>query len=177
MRIALYGPTGAGKTTIAEALQRVREFHLTSTGEFVRREFPNDPLKGGFSDREKQIREFVEVKIQLPEVILDGFPRHVEQLVWLLGVANEKRYAIEHLFLEVSMVEARRRIMLRGRADMTKFAEQYAAQEAATRVMHEYMENLGITHYHAHGTWNADQLAAWFLRQVETTGPVRSEGC
>ena len=163
MRIALYGPTGAGKSTLAESLRRIYGLRTISTGEFIRREFPNDPLTGGFSDREKQILEYVERELLQDNLVLDGFPRHIEQAKWLFGVGEP----ISHVFLPITAPLARKRILLRGRADMSKFDEQYAAQSEATRLMHDWYHTLPIgDHFHAYGTWEPEAVAKWIYTSL-----------
>lgn len=139
MRVALYGPTGSGKSSVAEELRVKFGFTVLSTGDFVRREFPNDPLNGGFSDREKQIREYVERGVRAStSVVLDGFPRHLDQLLWLQDTFTDPPFV--HLFLSVSASEGERRVLRRGRSDSTRFDEQYAAQVDAARVMFEHAQ-------------------------------------
>jgi len=165
MTIALYGPTGAGKSTLAQAIQRLGEYHIISTGEFVRKNFPNDPLVGGFSDREKQIREFVEVELKQSKVILDGFPRHRDQLSWLISVCAERQDKLCHVFMEVSREEALRRITLRNREDVGAFHEQFTGQALACRALHEAIDRAGDWHTHVFGPWEADRLARWILNE------------
>jgi len=166
MIISLYGPTGAGKSTLAQAFQRIERFSIVSTGDFVRKNFPNDPLIGGFSDREKQIREYVDQEIMRPDVILDGFPRHERQLEWLLMACGALR-PVHHVFLEISRDEAQKRIELRNREDMPKFTEQYEGQVRACATLHEAVHRLNQWHTHLFGEWAPDELARWIFLKVK----------
>lgn len=164
MRIALYGPTGAGKSTLAQAFQRLYKMRPISTGEFIRKNFPNDPLTGGFSDREKQIAEYVEQAVRTDGAVLDGFPRHVRQVKWLQKLERIEGFTFAHLFISITRPEAEKRIRLRGRGDLDKFAEQYEAQAEAARLIHEHMEFNNVKHFHVYGPWDADSLAHHIVR-------------
>lgn len=162
MRIALLGVTGAGKSTLAAELQKGYGFASVSTGDYVRKYFPQDPLSGGFSDREKQIREYVDQRMGEDRIVLDGFPRHLEQLVWLC-----KEYGPDKLLfvvMRISFTEAKERVTLRGREDLAKFPEQFRAQMEALRQMDEYLNTQAHCSYVVGPLWSPDLAARMVMR-------------
>ena len=156
MTIVLLGPTGAGKSTVASVLHTRLKYEVISTGEYVRRNFPTDPLDGGFSDREKQIKEYVDQWLKGPRVVLDGFPRHLDQLVWL-----RKRLKADKLLpilMRIGRSEAYGRVWLRGREYMSKFKEQFEAQNKALDLMEQYLVKQKVGFIVTGTTWSPDEI-------------------
>ena len=168
MRIALYGPTGAGKSTLAAAIQRLYKLKILSTGDYVRRMFPKEQSKTGFSAREEQIREYVMGEYDLDNLVLDGFPRHHKQLAWLYKAVDTRR--LVHVFLTVSEEEAKRRIELRGRADMTNFTITFRAQALEVFKMRDFLQKQKANVYTVHQLWEPDGVARWLFNEEEATG-------
>lgn len=95
MRIALFGPPGAGKGTQAKLLVKRHGLAHISTGEIIRRAIRTDsPIaeeakrytRQGLLVPDEIVRDLAEMAIaecQFDRFVLDGYPRTVQQAEWL----------------------------------------------------------------------------------------------
>ena len=128
--IVMMGPVGAGKGTQSDFLaDEIGYTHLAS-GDLAR-SYANDEqrarmLKGEYL-RDEEIMGLIEAALsKLPQanrIILDGIPRTMTQLDWLLRGADNGRWKIEAVFyLMVSPEVAWERMRKRGREDDSESA-------------------------------------------------------
>lgn len=156
MKIALIGATGAGKSTVAQKLHSRLNYTVISTGEFVRKNFPNDPLEGGFSDREKQILEYVDQNLKKDRVVLDGFPRHVRQAEWLTQRFKPDELLV--VIMRIGRLGALHRIRCRGRDDMEKFDQMFDGQARALEAIELHLVYSGYSNLVVGPLWSADDI-------------------
>jgi adenylate kinase family enzyme len=75
--IAIFGPPGAGKTTVARALSEVLGRPVLASGDIARRIDPDAIARGDMADREKLRAAFAREMLEAGDVgvIVDGLPR------------------------------------------------------------------------------------------------------
>jgi adenylate kinase len=125
--IILLGVPGSGKSTQGQFLTDRGNVKWISMGEILRNKANQSQKqrmqKGELLDSQETIgiliKELKEVGDK-PELVLDGFPRTIEQSKWLIehkqsGFINVT--ALIHLYADEKVVE--KRLMARGRADDT----------------------------------------------------------
>ena len=118
MRIALFGPPGAGKGTQAERL--VKEYGLKhiSTGDLLRKAMRKETpigqeakeyIKEGQLVPDRIVRELAEEAIEkqgFNQFILDGYPRTLQQAEWLTDFLEENDAELEAVIYIVVSDEA-----------------------------------------------------------------------
>lgn len=122
--ILFFGPAGAGKSVQGQFLGIRRGWQWVSSGNMLRAtqdpEIQADLQKGLLISSEKMYRLFDEVfqKSGSEQIILDGFPRKVEQAEWLYENESKYGYTIDlAVVIDVSEDEVVKRMSARGRAD------------------------------------------------------------
>lgn len=122
--ILFFGPAGAGKSVQGQFLGVRRGWQWVSSGNMLRSsddaEIQSDLQKGLLISSEKMYSLFDEVfqKTGGEQIILDGFPRKLEQVEWLYE--NQAKYGYEidlAIVIDVSTEEVVQRMSSRGRAD------------------------------------------------------------
>lgn len=139
--IIFFGPAGAGKSIQSQILAARHNWRWLSAGQLLRD--TRDPeLVGVMSKGELAPADTVNAIIadalkragDVDHVILDGFPRQLEQAHWLLDSQEEHKHPIEMVVvLNVPRDEVYSRLALRGRLDdkpdvIDGRLEQYAVE-------------------------------------------------
>lgn len=125
--IVFFGPAGAGKSVQGQILAARHGWRWLSSGQLLRDsrdpEIVETMRRGSLVSSEQTnevIADALERAKEIDDVILDGFPRKLEQARWL--VENKPRYkraiAIA-VVLEVPRAELEKRLKVRGRIDDT----------------------------------------------------------
>ncbi len=126
--IVVFGPAGAGKSVQGQILAARHGWRWLSAGQLLRDS--RDP------EIIQQMHEGVLIEVDkinkvmgdalnkaqgISRVVLDGFPRQIDQAQWLLENQPQHGRPIElAIVLEVPRPELQRRLELRGRLDDTK---------------------------------------------------------
>lgn len=123
--ILFFGPAGSGKSVQGQILAARHGWRWISAGQILRDTNDIEILKtiseGNLIDQAKMsaiIGETLKKAKDIEHVILDGFPRQVEQAEWLVENAPEHERSIQlAVVLDVPTNELQERLKIRGRAD------------------------------------------------------------
>ena len=125
--IIFFGPAGAGKSVQGQILAARHGWRWLSTGQLFRDTHDAEVLKmmatGELLDDEttqRVVGDALQRSKDIEHVILDGFPRKLNQAEWLVGAQKDHERSIQLVIvLEVPQSEILRRLQLRGRVDDT----------------------------------------------------------
>lgn len=125
--IIFFGPAGAGKSVQGQILAARHGWRWLSSGQLLRDskdpEIMEKMRTGELVSTEqtnKVIAEALERADDIDRVILDGFPRKLEQAEWLVATqATHQRSIGLAVVLEVPRAELEKRLRVRGRVDDT----------------------------------------------------------
>ncbi|MDO8336315.1 MAG: nucleoside monophosphate kinase [Candidatus Saccharibacteria bacterium] len=123
--ILFFGPAGSGKSVQGQILAARHGWRWISAGQILRDTNDIEILKtiseGNLIDQSKMseiIAQTLKKSKDIEHVILDGFPRQVEQAKWLVENTPEHERAVElAVVLDVPIDELQQRLKIRGRAD------------------------------------------------------------
>lgn len=125
--IIFFGPAGAGKSVQGQILAARHGWRWLSSGQLLRDSKDPDVMeqmrKGQLvssNQMEKIISDALERAKDIDGVILDGFPRKLEQAKWLNDSQAEHGHKMDiAIVLEVPRAELEKRLKVRGRVDDT----------------------------------------------------------
>jgi adenylate kinase len=159
--ILLMGPAGAGKSVQGHKLADEHGYAYISTGELFRLFLTGrrraEMLEGKLiSDQETidMIDKVFDIIDTSDEFILDGFPRTVSQVTWLLGEVGKGRFEKPQVVhLSLTEEEIYKRLNLRGRPDDTDEAikKRYELYQQETRPLLQRMIDAGIVVHEVDG--------------------------
>lgn len=123
--IIIFGPPGAGKSVQGQMLAARMGWRWLSTGQLLRDTRDQDIAKylqvGQLVPHQVVTRvmsEAIHKSTDIKRIILDGFPREVEQAKWLVDSQPDHGRSINLLIvLDVSRDEISKRLSIRGRND------------------------------------------------------------
>lgn len=125
--IVFFGPAGAGKSVQGQLLSARHGWRWLSTGQLLRDSKDPELLKvmstGKLVDADITNRimgEAITRSSDIDHIILDGFPRNMENAQWLIdNKSHHGRDIALVIVLEVPKSELLKRLAIRGRADDT----------------------------------------------------------
>jgi adenylate kinase len=125
--IIFFGPAGAGKSVQGQILAARYGWRWLSTGQLLRDTRDPEVLKEMSTGKlipdgiaNKVVEEALHRSKDIQHIIMDGYPRELEQAKWLLGILPKHEREIKLVVvLEVPQSEIEHRLTLRGRADDT----------------------------------------------------------
>jgi adenylate kinase len=125
--IVFFGPAGAGKSVQGQILAARHGWRWLSTGQLLRDthdpELHKQMATGALVDNDtanKVIHNAIERSKDMPHLILDGFPREIDQAKWLVDALPKHKRDIQLVvILEVPESEIVHRLQIRGRVDDT----------------------------------------------------------
>lgn len=152
--VIFFGPPGAGKSVQGQLLAARHGWRWLSTGQLLRDakslELQEIMTRGDFVS-DKKINDVIDQALSLADsiddVVLDGYPRKIEQAQWLLdNLPRHNRKITIVIFLNVSNEVIFQRLRIRGRADdsegsIAKRSEEYSEK---TEPVMEYLSAKGI---------------------------------
>ncbi len=150
--ILLMGIAGSGKGTQGKLLGSTRDYHVISTGELLRTygsEEQHERMHRGEILGDEEVTALLDTALQNLDdpnrVILDGYPRTVEQAKWLLS--QDDRLNINYvLHLLASREAVKERLHARGRTDDHEAAieARFNEYEQATVPILEFFRTQGV---------------------------------
>lgn len=129
MNIILFGPQGSGKGTQAELLADRFGFFYFESGAYLRkiaetnselRKMLDEGIMVPDIELTSYLTAFLDQESLYDDILFDGFPRNLEQYVFLKRWLDEKTVTIDLVMvLEISKEETIKRLALRKREDDT----------------------------------------------------------
>lgn len=166
--IVFFGPAGAGKSVQGQILAARQGWRWLSAGQILRdthdAEIVQTMHEGKLVPHEMIIRimgEVISKAGDIDQVILDGFPRELEQAQWLIDSKTDHGRDIGLVVvLEVPREELLKRLAIRGRADDTP--------EAIDQRLHIYRQEM----YPILGLFSEDHIPVVHVDGVGTVGEI-----
>lgn len=166
--IVFFGPAGAGKSVQGQILAARHGWRWLSAGQLLRdvkdvkllEEMSTGKLVG--VDRVNDIiAEALENAKDIEHVILDGYPRQLEQAQWLVeSEAKHQRKINVVIVLEVPRAEIEQRLKVRGRVDDTPEAieERLTIYRREIYPILTYLSDKKVRISHIDGTGTVGQV-------------------
>ena len=173
--ILFFGPAGAGKSVQGQMLADSEGWPWVSTGKLFREsqdlEVQRIIAQGILISSEKTQDVLAEAleKTRNKQIILDGFPRKIEQAEWLVSHQKDYDYTIDLVIVvDVTKEEIMTRLALRGRAD-----DDPAIIEGRLKIYHQevdpildYLTKQGVPVVHVDGIGKVDDIHEQIVREV-----------
>lgn len=126
--IALIGPPGSGKGTLAKSLVKDYDFQHVSTGDLIRQSEDEDLKKiidSGEMIPDDKMLEILSDKISEfdleKNIVIDGFPRNVDQSKMLDRALGKMGVGLSHaIFIDITREEAIKRLTNRAKIENRK---------------------------------------------------------
>ena len=166
--IVFFGPAGAGKSVQGQILAARQGWRWLSAGQILRdthdTEIVQTMHEGKLVPHEMITRimgEAINKAGDIDQVILDGFPRELEQAQWLVDSKTDHGRDIGLVVvLEVPREELLKRLAIRGRADDTP--------EAIDQRLHIYRQEM----YPILGLFSEQHIPVVHIDGVGTVGEI-----
>jgi adenylate kinase len=181
--IVLFGPAGAGKSVQGQFLAAREDWRWLSAGQLLRE--THDPkisraMRKGVlipNDRMNKIMgNAMKRADNIDQIILDGWPRHIEQAKWLFESQPEHGHAISVVIvLEVARQELLHRLEIRGRADDTPGAidERLAIYRKEMYPVLAYFTEQNVPVVHLNGEGTVGQVHDRIIAELQSRGLVK----
>ena len=154
--IILMGIAGAGKGTQGKMLADMEGYLWISTGEILRQHASEDQARrmlAGELLHDDELIQIVDMVLGGVEnqdrIILDGFPRTMQQAEWLITRAKDKKLHPIVFHLIASHEVVKKRLALRGRPDDADgvIARRFRDYETITEPIIDYFVEQGLDVY------------------------------
>jgi adenylate kinase len=152
--ILFVGPPGSGKSVQGQLLAARHDWRWMSAGQLLRDTHDTELLKsmgmGEFIDDKfvnKVIADALHRSRDVEHIIMDGYPRHIDQAKWLVGELPRHERQIQVVVkLKVSAAEIARRLKIRGRLDDTPavVSRRMKDYHQETEPVLDYYKSIGI---------------------------------
>lgn len=153
--IILFGNVGSGKGTQAELLAKRLKAVTLSSGEVLRQYKDRADIQAyiakGELVKDELLFPLVETEIKKAidggsEVILDGFPRNINQAKWLIGMTEREGMSITAIIhLQLPKEAAMKRLLARQRQDDSEevINQRFSEYEQKVLPAIDYMKQAG----------------------------------
>ena len=175
--ILFFGPAGAGKSVQGQMLAEKEGWPWISTGKLFRES--QDPeiqriiAQGILISSEITQNLLAETlkETRKQQIILDGFPRKIEQAEWLCNHQKDYDYTIDLVIVvDVTKEEILKRLALRGRVD-----DDPSIIESRLNIYHQevdpildYLTKQGVPVVHVDGIGQVDDIHELVVKEVAT---------
>lgn len=166
--IILFGPAGAGKTVQGQLLSARHGWRWLSAGQLLRDTHDPEIVRQMYTGElvdPNVVNGIVGAAIakahDIGEVILDGFPRSLDQAQWLIEAQAEYDARVELVVvLEVTHKELMQRLRVRGREDDTAEAitERHKIYRAEVDPVLDYLSSHNVPIIEVDGTGTVGQV-------------------
>lgn len=180
--IVFFGPAGAGKSVQGQLLAARNGWRWLSAGQLLRdskSEELHKIMSTGklvpFTETNKLIAEALSKAENVPNIILDGYPRQLEQAEWLVEHAPEYGRSITLVIvLEVPRSELIKRLTIRGRVDDTPEAidERLRLYRKVMYPVLSYFTDKNINIAHIDGVGTVGQVHDRVVEELDAHGLV-----
>lgn len=180
--IIFFGPAGAGKSVQGQILAARHGWRWLSTGQLLRDTRDSgliEQMQKGDLVSEEQINKIMGQALKrasgIDRVILDGFPRRIEQAHWLVdSLPDHERPINLAIVLEVPRSELKQRLAVRGRIDDTPetIEERLAIYRREIYPILSYLTEEKIRIAHIDGTGTVGQVHDRIEAEIESLGLV-----
>ena len=180
--VIFFGPMGAGKSVQGQILAARHGWRWLSAGQLLRDMHDTELMKtmatGALVDENvarKAMLDALKRSKDIKHVILDGFPRTLEQVKWLLAAEPEHERSVQLVVvIEVPQSELLRRLELRGRADDNPEAIQKRLQLYRQEIypILTYLNNEHVRIVHIDGTGTVGQVHDRIAAELEACSLV-----
>jgi len=173
--ILFFGPAGAGKRVQGQMLAEEKGWQWISTGKLFRES--QDPaiqaiLAAGSLVSSEVTQELLASALDATrgqQIILDGFPRKIEQAEWLVAQQAKFDYAIDLVVvIDVSKEEILKRLAIRGRAE-----DDPSIIEKRLQIYHDevdpildYLSTQGVSIVHINGVGEIDEVHNHIMDEI-----------
>ncbi len=175
--IVFFGPAGAGKSVQGQMLAARHGWRWLSAGQLLRDTHDIELIKemqtGSLVDPKKVNKlmgDALKRATNIDRVILDGFPRQLEQAQWLIDSQPEHQRSIALVVvLEVPRSELLKRLEVRGRVDDTPEAidERLRIYRTEMYPILSYFTDEHINIVHIDGTGTVGQVHDRIMEELE----------
>lgn len=171
------GIAGSGKGTQGKMLADHDNMHLVSMGEVLRMYVTGDKrqrmLSGNLLADDEIIKIVDRVLTSLKDsnsVLLDGFPRTIDQARWLLNQANSGRFRVDaviHLVADRQVVK--KRLIARGRLDDEEKAieERFRIYEQTTEPLLDWLKKQGVRVVDVNAEGSVEAVSAELMAKLK----------
>lgn len=180
--IVFFGPAGAGKSVQGQMLVARNGWRWLSAGQLLRDTHDIELLKQmqtGALIEPNQVNEIMGDALKraenIEQVVLDGFPRQMEQAKWLIDNQAEIGRSVDLVIvLEVPRSELVKRLEVRGRVDDTPEAIDERLRIYRTEIypILTFLTEKGIRISHIDGTGTVGQVHDRIMSELEATNLV-----
>ncbi len=178
--IIFFGPAGSGKSLQGQILAAREGWRWLSAGQLLR-DTHNPELtaimhKGGLIEPtivNNIVRDALLKASDIKKVVLDGFPRMIEQATWLVDSQPEHGRSISAVIvLEVDKEVLLKRLSLRGRADdqIDAIDNRLDIYKQETDPILDYLISQGIKIIHLDGSGSVGEIHDNIMKKLGETG-------
>jgi adenylate kinase len=175
--IVFFGPAGAGKSVQGQMLAARHGWRWLSAGQLLRDTHDIELIKemqtGALVNPDKVnqlMGDALKRATNISRVILDGFPRQLEQAKWLIESQPEHQRSIALVIvLEVPRSELLKRLEVRGRVDDTPEAidERLRIYRTEMYPILSYFTEQHVNIVHIDGTGTVGQVHDRIMEELE----------
>jgi adenylate kinase len=174
------GIPGSGKGTQGKLFAAARGYKIISTGELLRTYGTSDQqarMQAGEILGDKEVTDLLDKSLSRLEdqnkVILDGYPRRVEQAKWLIAQSRNGRFSLDCVILLVAGPEAViARLKDRGRQDDNEesIKARFEEYETETLPIIEFLREQGVKIVEVNAEKSIEEVHAKLLSLGEKRG-------